>query len=185
MTESKVLGLFAVADIPVTHHWKAFNGYYSGRAWPNPDHDEDWDRNTTWTSRWCCVNPWWTVVTPWGPVNIGWRKRVIVIDWRATKVRTIVTEDNVTKSPSDVHAWSEEDVVKYLKALKKAFTDERFARPALFKECLEKAAWRQGYLIQNIPPEVLSDALTLWDRREPYTFEQAPKAPAEQEAHAD
>jgi len=60
--------------------------------------------------------PWWLVKTHLGLIEIGWRKRVISINWSDTKVKTIVTTDNVTKDENGVHAYSVEDAVKYLKA---------------------------------------------------------------------
>jgi hypothetical protein len=58
--------------------------------------------------------PWWLVLTKAGPVVIGWRKRVISIDWRDTAVRALVTSDDTTKGEDHVHAWSYGDAVKYL-----------------------------------------------------------------------
>lgn len=63
-------------------------------------------------------NPWWLIQVPQGIIQIGWRKRVISIDWSGTSFRGIITEDNVTKSDTMVHAWSEEKAIEYLKALK-------------------------------------------------------------------
>ena len=62
-------------------------------------------------------DPWWLVRTSRGLIKIGWRKRVINIDWSDTNLRVIVTPDDVTKSVVMVHAWSEEKAVEYLKAL--------------------------------------------------------------------
>jgi hypothetical protein len=58
---------------------------------------------------------------PWNArVGIGWRKRVIEINWRDTGIQTIVTEENVTKDYHLVHAWTIEDALKYLIAFKEA-----------------------------------------------------------------
>lgn len=63
---------------------------------------------------------WWFVKTPVGWIEIGWRKRVIEIDWTDTQVRVIVTTDDVAKSETGVHAESEGAAVRYLKALRRA-----------------------------------------------------------------
>lgn len=60
-----------------------------------------------------CV--WWFVKTEWGWIEIGWRKRVISIDWSDTSILAEVTEDSVTKSMQTVHAYSVEDAIKYLR----------------------------------------------------------------------
>jgi len=63
-----------------------------------------------------CV--WWFVKTFSGWIEIGWRKRVIQINWEDTPIRKIITEDDVTKSDTNVHAWNMEDALKYLKTLR-------------------------------------------------------------------
>ncbi len=72
--------------------------------------------NQYWPQSYSDIPPWWLVLTEYGVVIVGHRKRVISIDWSATKVRAIVTEDQVTKSETDVHAWGELDFVNYLSA---------------------------------------------------------------------
>lgn len=59
-------------------------------------------------------HPWWLVVTKAGPVEIGWRKRVISINWSATQIRDIFTTDDVTKDDTLVHAWSNAKALEYL-----------------------------------------------------------------------
>jgi hypothetical protein len=62
------------------------------------------------------------VTTNIGRVKIGWRKRVINIDWSDTvvkkKAEELFPEENVTKGGYDnhfyIHAWSYEDAKKYL-----------------------------------------------------------------------
>ena len=61
--------------------------------------------------------PWWFVKTTIGWIEIGWRKRVISVDWEHTSVRKIVTSDDVTKGLTYVHAYSEAKAVEYLKEL--------------------------------------------------------------------
>lgn len=102
MTKDEVTSLFTLAKIPILRIWEAANNY-----WPeHPDYDKERLRDK-----------WWLVKTPRGLVHIGWRKRVISIDWEDTGIKKIVTEDDVTKEETLVHAWSEEKAVEYLKTL--------------------------------------------------------------------
>lgn len=89
---------FKVAGIEVLNYWQIPNEY-----WPDSYIDVS------------SKNPWWLVQTPIGMITIGWRKRVINIDWANTPLRTIITLDEVTKSETMVHAWSEEKMIEYLK----------------------------------------------------------------------
>jgi hypothetical protein len=65
--------------------------------------------------------PWFIFSTPDGDIKIGWRKRVINIQWLNTYSRFSETFNNedVTKWFNDsegrgIHAWSEEKCVEYL-----------------------------------------------------------------------
>lgn len=61
--------------------------------------------------------PWWVIhVEGGGLITIGWRKRVICIDWSMTNRRGIVTEDDVTKDDTMVHAWTVDKALEYLRA---------------------------------------------------------------------
>jgi hypothetical protein len=60
-------------------------------------------------------SPWWNVHVANGTITIGWRKRVICIDWSATNRRGLVTEDDVTKDDTMVHAWSYPKALEYLR----------------------------------------------------------------------
>lgn len=62
-------------------------------------------------------SPWFLATTSAGVVRLGWRKRVLSIDWRDTAVRLIVTEDQTTKDESLVHAWTYPKAVEYLQRL--------------------------------------------------------------------
>lgn len=103
MTEEKVKALFLLADIKVLKLWKLENKY-----WPKAYTDM------------IMANPWWLVKTPIGLIEIGNRKRVVNIDWSDTNIRKIITEDDVTKDVTMVHAWTDEKIIEYLKALNKA-----------------------------------------------------------------
>ncbi len=102
MTIDEVKALFTLAGIPMLAHWKLVNGY-----WPDaPDYYETKAKS-----------PWWLVKTPRGMIRIGWRKRVIEIDWSDTDIRKIVTADDLTKDQESVHAYSLLKAGEYLAAL--------------------------------------------------------------------
>lgn len=100
--------LFLLADIEVLAHWELANNY-----WP------------TAYVQLVLENPWWLVKTKAGLIKIGWRKRVMSIDWSDTPIRQIITEDETTKELTMVHAWSEEDALRYLKALSPLLDSKR------------------------------------------------------------
>lgn len=99
MTEAEAKSLFILAGLKVNRVWKLQNQY-----WPEVD---DYLKIRA-------MNPWWLVMTEYGLVELGWRKRVVSIDWSATDVRAVVTTDDVTKCDTLVHAWNLPDAVKYL-----------------------------------------------------------------------
>lgn len=71
---------------------------------------------------WCCRHlPWFVVTTKIGRFTIGWRKRVILLDWSET-VGTQTSDDlfkseDVTKDTRMIHAWSLEDAKRYIEAI--------------------------------------------------------------------
>lgn len=99
MKHAEVLSLFALAQIRVTDISQIVNPY-----WPANSHFDDMRERF----------PWWSVRVEGGVINLGWRKRVISIDWRLTDRRGLVTEDDVTKDDNCVHAWSFAKAVEYL-----------------------------------------------------------------------
>lgn len=102
MTEQQVRAIFLLAGIEVTGAYKTENGY-----WPShPNYDEMRRKE-----------PWWLVKTAAGLVHIGWRKRVISIDWSDTTIRQEITKDDVTKSETLVHAWTYAKAVEYMSHL--------------------------------------------------------------------
>jgi hypothetical protein len=101
-TEDEATSILTLAGLRPERMWELANGY-----WPDaPAYDE-------------VRCPWWLAMTRIGLIRIGWRKRVIAIDWDATKVRVIVTSDDVTKGDTMVHAWSIAKAVEYLTAIAK------------------------------------------------------------------
>ena len=113
-TEERVRSLFSLSGFEVLGVWEIRNKYW-------PDHP-----------RYDSVrSPWWLVKTSIGMIEIGWRKRVIQIDWSDTDFNIIVTEDDVTKDIKYVHAYGYAKAVEYLTRLR-----ERSGA----KSCFDQAA---------------------------------------------
>lgn len=94
-----------LAGFTISHVWELTNQYWGD----SPMNDD-------------VRTPWWLVMTEIGPIRIGRRKRVIEIEWDACAVRAIVTDDEVTKKTTLVHAWTVEKAITYLKELRRAAT---------------------------------------------------------------
>ena len=115
MNEESMKALFLLAGLDVESFYKLENPY-----WPDHENYADIRRKS----------PWWLVKTKFGLIKIGWRKRVININWSDTPYRSGVskfadgrdieelTKDDVTKSESMVHAWSNAKAVQYLSCLR-------------------------------------------------------------------
>jgi hypothetical protein len=77
--------------------------------------------------RHCCLGkPWFIVTSKIGPVKIGWRKRVINIDWSQSECardigQVLFPNLNVTVGTSFIHAWSDNDASVYLDRLRCAW----------------------------------------------------------------
>lgn len=134
-TEDEVRALFTLAGFSVQRVWKLPNGYMGDLE---PLTDEQIDRDTpgvrgvmetggavtkgvvrSWMAdyAWRHMRPAWLVKTNAGLVQVTPRKRVVDIDWSETAIRRVVTTDDVTKSDTNVHAWTTEDALRYLKEL--------------------------------------------------------------------
>lgn len=110
MKHEKVLALFLLAGFDVKGTYEIANGY--------------WPEAYTELRR---ENPWWLIKTKHGLIKIGWRKRVISIDWSDTHYRAeltgegvwpdTITSDEVTRSETIVHAWSYYKALEYLTIL--------------------------------------------------------------------
>ena len=63
-------------------------------------------------------SPWLMVTTKHGLIRVGWRKRVIEIDWSTSDIKStaqeLFPEENVTKNGRLIHAWSYNDADRYL-----------------------------------------------------------------------
>lgn len=106
MERKQLDALLLLSGLEYTQAYQIANNY-----WPDCEAYSDLRRKY----------PWWLVLTDLGPVMIGWRKRVISISWEDTPVRVIVTDKDVTKSETMVHAWNYGDAVSNLTTLKRAF----------------------------------------------------------------
>ena len=66
------------------------------------------------------------ITTRIGHIKMGWRKRVISIDWSGTEVQAkaqdLFPTEDVTKLEKSIHAWTEEKAAEYLDKLHAAFT---------------------------------------------------------------
>lgn len=102
LTKEVMLSIFTLAGIKVLNYWELPNEY-----WPSSATYDEVRKNS----------PWWLVKTTKGLIKIGWRKKVINIDWSDTGINVVVTEDEVTKDEQMVHAYSVDKAVTYLKSL--------------------------------------------------------------------
>ena len=66
-------------------------------------------------------SPWFLVETKWGPLRIGWRKRVINIDWGDSQINhngdITFKDQKVTTWRVGVHAWGKDKAIEYLRVL--------------------------------------------------------------------
>ncbi len=65
--------------------------------------------------------PWLMVTTPKGRIKIGWRKRVIVVDWEQSVISanadSLFPDEDVTRSRKMIHAWGYEKATEYIKKI--------------------------------------------------------------------
>jgi len=108
MTQAELAAVFLLAEFPIKGFHMIDNQYWP----PSQTYDEVRAKN-----------PWYVVETEFGPITLGWRKRVIQISWKDTGYQleneNDVTQDDVTKSQSMIHAWNFGDAVNYLGKLQR------------------------------------------------------------------
>jgi len=66
--------------------------------------------------------PWFNVESKFGVIKIGWRKRVINIDWSGLQIRDISSlfeKENVSKGRTFIHAWDLDKAEEYLSKINK------------------------------------------------------------------
>lgn len=73
-------------------------------------------------SSYCCKHlPWFDVTTNKGRIKIGWRKRVIQIDWENSTIqedaRTLFPDEDVTRFDKVIHAWGTQKAKEYIDKL--------------------------------------------------------------------
>lgn len=65
--------------------------------------------------------PWYEITCRIGKIIVGWRKRVIHIEWKESTVRfegeDIFPQIETDKGPDYIHAWSYEDAADYIRRL--------------------------------------------------------------------
>jgi hypothetical protein len=75
----------------------------------------------------CCPHlPWLLVTTEIGIFKVGWRKRVMSLDWGKTQISAsaheLFPDENVTKVGHEIHCWSYAKLGQYLKGVYAAAT---------------------------------------------------------------
>jgi hypothetical protein len=78
--------------------------------------------DSEYCSKSCCYKfPWIIVTTPKGRIKLGWRKRVMNLDWSDSDLgidgEKMFADQNVTKGKSYIHCWGKEKAIEYLKKL--------------------------------------------------------------------
>lgn len=78
----------------------------------------------------CCEHlPWFKVTGRVGTIIIGWRKRVIQINWAQSLVQTpaeqLFPDEDVTKIGCLIHAWSYKKAKEYLAKIYAHKTDKK------------------------------------------------------------
>jgi hypothetical protein len=76
-------------------------------------------------SYYTAMTPWFMVTTHRGRIKVGWRKRVINVDWSDSEIKTcgeeLFPDEDVTKSRKFdgcyVHAWGYDKLAEYLKVI--------------------------------------------------------------------
>jgi hypothetical protein len=67
------------------------------------------------------VSPWFIVTTRKGQIEIGWRKRVISIDWKDSDIKKsgfdLFPNEDTTRWDTGIHAWGYEKAKEYINVL--------------------------------------------------------------------
>ena len=69
----------------------------------------------------CKYMPWFKITTDKGRIKIGWRKRVINIDWSESNImetaEELFSDEETTKYDKHIHAWGYEKAGEYINKL--------------------------------------------------------------------
>lgn len=76
-------------------------------------------KNGYWGDAWHARHlPWFVVTTEVGRFVVGWRKRVIHLDWSAVPgakdAEALFPNEDVTKDDKSIHAWGYEKAAEYV-----------------------------------------------------------------------
>jgi len=104
MKLEEVKAFFLLAGFEVQFYHKLENEYW-------PDHEHYYQVRKE--------NPWWLVKTQFGYIKIGNRKRVTEVSWEDTDFQGVITQDDVAKDETYVHAWTTPKLLEYLIELRK------------------------------------------------------------------
>lgn len=125
MNFEQMKALFVLSGLEILSYQELPNDY-----WPDREAYAEIRRNS----------PWWFVKTQYGWIKIGWRKRVISIHWDDTDYRSGVstfadgrmiseiTDHDVTKGETYVHAWGYADAVSILQNLELCCKQVQYAK---------------------------------------------------------
>lgn len=130
ITEADLRAMFQLAGIPILRVWQLAHSYFTYKD------DED-EKTTLDNALYRAQRPSWLVRTPYGLIELSLCKRVVDIDWRETGAQIVVTADDVTKSPTNVHAWTVQNAIQYLtrigESLRNLESDKRHPNGNLVK----------------------------------------------------
>jgi len=78
--------------------------------------------NSEYCGEACCYKyPWIIATTNKGRIKLGWRKRVMNLDWSDSDLgingMEMFKDEDVTKGTSYIHCWGKEKALEYLKKL--------------------------------------------------------------------
>jgi len=75
-------------------------------------------------------SPWYNVATKIGFFKVGWRKRVLVLDWERTEVKTtadtLFQNEDVTKGERMIHCYGYGKATEYLKRVMSSWESCKF-----------------------------------------------------------
>jgi len=79
-------------------------------------------KNNEYCGESCCYKiPWIIVTTNKGRIKLGWRKRVMNLDWSDSDLKIdgeeLFKDENTTTGKSYIHCWGKEKAIEYLKKL--------------------------------------------------------------------